>query len=130
MASTNAQVKASLEALVAANGKFTKDMTEGGALYSDYYWRTFWNNGIYCQNCEFFNSTTNTCDIVDGYIWNYGACRFFIIEDTHITPTVYTPSTYVATQETGFDMSSMMNILIMAIMMSVMISMFRSEKNT
>jgi hypothetical protein len=123
---TNATLKADLLAAVAAAGKYTKDMTEGGAMYSTTWWQNYWQNGIYCANCEFFDATNNTCSIVDGYIWNYGACRFFIIPDSKITPTVYTPTTYVAPQQTtGFDMTSMMNMIMMVMMLAIMMSMMK-----
>jgi hypothetical protein len=122
MAPTNATLKASLEAIVAAATKYSKGMLEGGAHYVYPYENAFAANGIACRNCQFFNSTDNTCGIVDGYVYDYGACRFWIISDSLLTSTV-TPTVYVVQQTTGFDMNSMMNMIMMIMMMSVMMSM-------
>lgn len=131
MAPTNAALKADLLAIVAASTKYGKGVTEGGAHYVYPSENWYYSNGIYCQNCEFYNSADNTCDIVDGYIYPYGACRLFIIPDSLLTTTAYLPSTYVAPQQTtGFDMSSMMNMIMMVMMLAIMMSMMRPIMQT
>lgn len=124
-APTNATLKASLEAIVAAAEKYGKGMTEGGAHYVYPAQNTLYQNGIMCANCEFFKSADNTCSIVDGYIYEYGVCRFWIIPDSKLTTAVSTPLVYAPAQTTGFDMSTMMNMIMMVMMLGIVMSMMK-----
>ncbi len=124
---TNARLQADLQTIVTDLGKFDKNITEGGSHYIMPTDNVFAANGIACQNCLFFEPATNGCKIVDGYIPNYGVCKWWVIPDASLitTTTLAATALIVPTQTTGFDMNNMMNMIMMIMMLSMVTSMMR-----
>jgi hypothetical protein len=126
MAITNPLLKTALENLVDVNGKFDKDIQEGGAYYRYPDANLYQPNGITCKNCAFYNAEEHTCTIVDGYIYDYGMCRFWNIPDSKITAVVIAPTEYIAMpqQTTGVNiMETMMPMMMMFMMMAMVMPM-------
>lgn len=88
-----------LRLITKKEGKFYKDIYEGGAHYVKN--SPFSSEGIKCGNCMFFQSRSNMCDIVRGNILRSSVCRFWVISDSKLQgrPTRENNSTWSDKEE-------------------------------